>query len=103
MRFRISDDAKRDLDEIFLYWAGRTSPKIGDRIIDAIAERFWLLGEHPKAGRPASDVAPDVRCCPAGKYLIYYRTTRRATDILHIFHGARDQKRAFRRAKKESR
>jgi len=35
-----------------------------------------------------------VRCFPAGKYLIYYRRTRRRTEIPHIFHGARDQKRA---------
>jgi hypothetical protein len=41
-----------------------------------------------------------VRCFPAGKYLIYYRNTRRGTDILHIFHGARDQKRAFKTLKK---
>jgi hypothetical protein len=26
-----------------------------------------------------------VRCFPAGKYLIYYRKTRRGTDILYIF------------------
>jgi plasmid stabilization system protein ParE len=41
-----------------------------------------------------------VKCFPAGKYLIYYRRTRHGTDILHIFHGARDQIRAFRGAKK---
>jgi len=41
-----------------------------------------------------------VKCFPAGKYLIYYRNTRGGTDILHIFHGARDQRRALRAAMK---
>jgi plasmid stabilization system protein ParE len=32
----------------------------------------------------------------AGKYLIYYRKKRGIIHILHVFHGARDQARAFR-------
>ena len=91
MHYRISEDAERDLDEIFAYGANRASPETADRIVDRITERFWLLGEHPDAGKPARDIAASVKCFPAGKYLIYYRKTRRGTDILHIFHGARDQ------------
>jgi toxin ParE1/3/4 len=99
MRYRVSEDAERDLEEIFLYWASQTSLEIADRVIDKITERFWLLGEHLDAGRAADDIAKGVRCFPAGKYLIYYRKTRRGTDILHIFHGARKQRNAFRGAR----
>ncbi|MGO9841542.1 MAG: type II toxin-antitoxin system RelE/ParE family toxin [Candidatus Acidiferrales bacterium] len=102
MLYRISEDAQLDLEEIFLYWADRASLEAADRIVDRIIERFWLLGEHPKAGKPTSDTASDVRCFPAGKYLIYYRNTRRGTDILHIFRGARDQRRAFKTVKKRT-
>jgi len=100
MRYRVSEDAERDLDEIFLYWASRTSLEIADRVVDKIAERFWLFGEHPDAGRVADDIAKGVKCFAAGNYLIYYCKTRRGTDILHIFHGARKQRDAFRVAKK---
>jgi len=99
MRYRVSENAERDLDEIFLYWAERASPEIADRIIDKITERFWLLGEHPDAGKTSDGIASGVKCFPAGKYLIYCRATRRGTDILHLFHGARDQRRAFRKAR----
>jgi toxin ParE1/3/4 len=98
MRYRVSRDAEQDLAEIFLYWAKRAELKVADRLIDSITDRFWLLGEHPDAG--ISNIAAGVKCFPAGKYLIYYRKTRRGTDILHIFHGARDQMRAFRKASK---
>jgi len=98
MHYRVSQGAERDLDEIFLYWANRASLEVADRVVDTIAERFWLLGEHPDAGKPAGDIAA-VECFPAGKYLIYYRKTRRSTDILHVFHGARDQRNAFRTAR----
>lgn len=103
MSYRISKDAERDLDEIFAYWAEKASVQVADRLIDNITSRFWILGEHSAAGRSAEDIAPGVRCFPVGKYLIYYRKTRRGTDILHIFHGARDQKRAFRKGRKSKR
>ena len=100
MRYRVSPDAERDLDEIFVYWAHRASLEVADRLIDRITERFWLLGEHPDAGKPAGKIAPGVKCFPAGRYLIYYRNTRSGTDILHIFHSARDQRSALRKARK---
>jgi toxin ParE1/3/4 len=102
MRYRVTRQAEQDLDEIFPYWAKRATPEVADRLIDSIVDRFWLLGEHPDAGRPSEDIAAGVKCFPAGKYLIYYRATRRGTDILHIFHGARDQGRAFKLGKKRS-
>ena len=99
MRYRVSENAERDLEEIFLYWAERASPEIADRIVDRITDRFWLLGEHPDAGKKSDGIAAGVKCFPAGKYLIYYRATRRGTDILHVFHGAREQRRALRKAR----
>jgi len=100
MHYRISADAERDLNEIFQYWAERTSLAIADRIIDGIVERFRLIGEFPGAGRSSEDIARGVKCFPAAEYLIYYRRSRKFTAILHIFHGAREQKKAFRKIEK---
>lgn len=100
MTYRISKGAQEDLDEIYLYWAKRAGLRVADRLIESITDRFWIFGEHPDAGKLAEGIAPGVRCFPAGRYLIYYRKTRSGTDILHIFHSARDQKRAFRKAKR---
>ena len=97
-RYRVSRQAEGDLDEIFVYWVKRASLEIAERLVDSITDRFWLLGEHPNAGKSVSHIASGVRCFPAGNYLIYYRKSRLATEILHIFHGARDQKRAFGKA-----
>lgn len=100
MRYRVSEDAERDLEEIFLYWADRAGLNVADRVIDAIVERFRLLGEFPEAGRVSDEMARGVKCFPAGQYLIYYRKAGEYTDILHIFHGAREQAKAFRPLKK---
>jgi toxin ParE1/3/4 len=100
VKFRISKDAREDLDEIFAYWRDRVGLPTADRLIDSIMERFWLIGAHPSAGHRVEGTGPDVRCFPAGKYLIYYRKTKRAIDILHIFHRARDQRKALRQKRK---
>ncbi len=101
MRYRVSKGANRALDEIFLWWAERVNLSAADRLIESITERFWLLGEYPEAGKSVEELAPGVRCFPAGKYLIYYRRTRHGTDILHIFHGARNQRLALKESKKQ--
>lgn len=100
MPYCVTVDAERDLDEIFLYWAKRAGLEVADRLVDGIMDRFWILGQHPEAGRLSSEIAPGVRCFPAGKYLIYYRKSRTGTDILHVFHGAQDHKKAFKGARR---
>ena len=103
MRFRVSESAERDLEEIFIYWAERVSNSVADRVVDDIVDRFRLLGEFPEAGKPVDSIAAGIKCFPVGKYLIYYRRERQTTDILHVFHSARDQNRAFTTRKRNRR
>jgi len=99
-RFRVSKDAERDLDEIFGYWTQRASFEVAAQLIDAIIDRFWVIGEYPDSGRKCDDIAPGVRCFPAGKYLIYYRKARSGVEIAHVFHGSRAQKAAWANVKR---
>jgi toxin ParE1/3/4 len=98
MRLRVSRSAQSDLDDIFVYWAKRAGLDVADRLIDAMEEQFALLAERPLMGRKCEEIAAGVRCFPAGKYLIYYRKARGALEILHVFHGARDQESALRKS-----
>lgn len=95
MRVHVTRSAERDMDDIWLYWAQRASLDVADRMQETIEERFSLLVEQPLAGRKCEDIAPGARCFPAGKFLIYYRKSRSALTILHVLHGAREQKKAF--------
>ena len=42
-RYRVSNEASRDLDEVFAYWGTRAGPDIAERLIDAITEAFRLV------------------------------------------------------------
>jgi len=62
-----------------------------DRVIDAITERFYLLGQHPRAGRSrAHDLRPGLRSFPVGEYLIIYALSGEDAVILYVFPGRRD-------------
>jgi toxin ParE1/3/4 len=54
-----------------------------------------MLGERPHMGRKCDHLAKDVRSFPMGEYIIYYKHLRGTTWILHVFHGARDQRKGF--------
>ncbi|HTW61185.1 MAG TPA: type II toxin-antitoxin system RelE/ParE family toxin [Terracidiphilus sp.] len=97
MRVRVARKAQSELDDIFVYLAEHAGLDVADRVVEAIEEQFALLGESPGIGRRRDDLAPGVLSFPVGKYIIYYRKARGAVHILHVFHGARDQERAFRK------
>jgi plasmid stabilization system protein ParE len=47
--------------------------EIADRLIDAITDRFFLLGNHPYVGRLRDNLRPGLRSFPVGQYVIIYR------------------------------
>lgn len=95
MKFHLTRTARRELDEIFAYWANRTGIDAAGKVIDSILDRFPLARSFPEAGRSRDELAPGLRSLPAGEYIVYYKKTRSAVSILHVIHGARDQKRAI--------
>lgn len=95
MQLHVTSTAQGDLEEIFFYWAQRVTPETADRVIDRIVERFQLLAAYPRVGRRCPEIVSNMRCFPAGKYLMYFKASAKYVQILHVFHGARDQTRAL--------
>jgi toxin ParE1/3/4 len=93
--YRLSPEAKQDLDEIFDYVAVHGNIAAADRVIDDITRHFPLLGNNPQLGRSREEIAPGTRSFPVGNYVIYYRRSKRGVKIARVLHGARDQYRAF--------
>src|SRR5215471_10230040 len=99
MAHRLAPEAEADLDDIWYYTEKESgSIEIADRLIDSIAERFFLLATHPHMGRRRDeDLRPGLRSFPVGAYLILYRTQAEDVLILRIIRGSRDiQAKLFR-------
>lgn len=92
MGHRISTEAERDLDEIWLYVASQSgSVEIADRIVDTLTDRLFLLSSHPHIGRDRSrDLQQGLRTFPAGDYVIFYRIEDGDILVLRVIHGSRD-------------
>ncbi len=92
MAFRLSPEAEVELDGIWLYIARRSgSIEIANRLIDAMVDRCWLLGQHPQLGRRRDhDLRLGLRSFAVGEYVIIYSIEGGDALILHVMRGSRD-------------
>ena len=98
IRYRLSRDAERDLIEIARYLAGKASLEIAERALTEIIETIIRIASHAGVGRPEERYGSGILSFPSQKYKIYYRRRKAGILVLHIFHGARDQKKAWKAA-----
>jgi toxin ParE1/3/4 len=90
---RVAPEAEVDLDDIWYFIATESgNPDIADRFVDALTERFVLLGENPHMGRRRDeDLLPGVRSFPVGRYVIIYRALPNGDVlIVRVIPGERD-------------
>jgi len=96
--YKLARDARRKLRDISDYWAVEAGPDVALEILSGIMETIITLSHYSRAGVAAEQFGTRVRKFPAGNYMVYYRPYHSGgIEILHVFHGARDQRKAWRR------
>jgi len=93
MAHRLSPAAEAELDDIWYYVVKESgSMEIADRLVDSIAERFYLLSRYPHLGRQRDhDLRPGLRSFAVGQYVIIYRLVQdEDVLILHVLRGSRN-------------
>jgi toxin ParE1/3/4 len=88
-RFRVSEAARSDLEELWLYVA-QQNPSAADKLIHAIVSRFRTLASMPLMGRQREEISPRLRSFPVGRYVIFYRRIDDGIEIARVLDGARD-------------
>jgi toxin ParE1/3/4 len=66
------------------------SPPAAHRFATAVADKCCPLASFPRMGRARDELYPGLRSLVVGNYLVFYRVTATAVEILRILHGARD-------------
>ena len=95
---RKSPKARRDLAEIAAYIAF-DNPSAADRFLIAAEDAFDKLARMPGMGALHEFSEPklkDLRSWPITRfrnYLIFYRQTENAIEVVRVLHGARDIRR----------
>ncbi len=88
-QIRISARATSDLTEIWSYIAD-DSVTNADAFIDKLYETIQVLANQSGAGRRREELAPGILSFPFARYIIFYRASRDAIEIVRVLHGARD-------------
>jgi toxin ParE1/3/4 len=84
-----TDQAETDLAEILDYVEER-SPQAAERLARAIDDRCTLLSQLPLMGRTREELGPGLRSVVLEHYVLFYRVTATAVEVLRILHGIRD-------------
>lgn len=87
--------ARHDLTDIWVFIA-EDSIDAADAWVAQLDAAIQRLAEFPGIGRPRDDIAAGLRVLPIGDYLIFYRFSNVAVEILRVFHGMRDVERIMR-------
>ena len=84
-----SPQAKADVAEILSNLEER-SRGAAKRLAQAIQKRCEVLRKVPMMGRARDDLAPGLRSIVIEKYVLFYRVTSDAIEVVRVLHGARD-------------
>jgi toxin ParE1/3/4 len=95
-RYKLARSAKRDLQEISDYWTHKAGQEVALNIITDILTTIITLSGQPRIGARSDQFGVGVRRFPAGDFMIYYRVLVSSAEILHVFHGAQDQMKAWK-------
>jgi len=88
-RFRVSSKAQQDIVDISDF-IRRDNPGRALSFARELRARIALAAETPLAYRERLELKPGIRAVRHGQYLIFYRLTDEALEVLRVRHGARD-------------
>ena len=87
--YRVSDQARTVLIDIWEYTARRWSIEQAEHINELFLRRFQSLAAQPLQGRARPELSPDCRSVPVQSFLIIYEPAEYGVLILHVVHGRR--------------
>ena len=89
MHVRWTESASKDLRGIARY-IRKDNPAAARAVAKATLDAVESLGSFPLKGREGGIIGTRELVVPRLPYIVVYRVTRTAIQILHIYHGARN-------------
>ena len=89
LTLKISIEADRDLEDIWLY-AARYNQAKARKLVKEIINKLNHLKQHPRMGRLRNELLPNLRSVVQGSHTIFYYATHEEVVIVRILHNRRD-------------
>lgn len=90
-RFRLSNQAEADLDEIGLYTKDNWGAGQAEKYLTQLDQTFHVLAQTPSLGQDCSDLRPGLLSITCNRHIIFFRRNAAGTvEILRILHQRMD-------------
>ena len=93
-RFKISRQADRDLEDMWVYLAQNDSLS-ADLFLAKVLDKFPMLAQFPEMGSSRKELAEELRSFPVKPYIIFYKRIETYIEIVLILHQSRDIENQF--------
>lgn len=93
MTYRLTRDARADLDDIWDYTAKTWAEDQAEVYNSKLVETFARAVASPLTGRDRSSMVQDMRSLTSGRHVVFYRRLDGEVVILRIVHQRRDMRR----------
>ena len=85
-----SPEARQDPFDICNYIWLDASAAIADKLLKEIDHACFVLGAWPKYGKARDQVRKGLRCILVPRYVVFYRVTKHAIEIIRVLDERRD-------------
>ncbi len=89
MRLVIKPLAEQDLEVIGDYIA-RDNPAQAVAFVGELREKCRRIADNPLGYRERPELAPGLRSCAHGNYVIFFDALPDVVEVVRVLHGARD-------------
>lgn len=83
-------EAVHDALDIWDYIDANSGEERANAQVYQIERTLQTLAEYPNMGRSRSELLPNLRSHPVGRYVIYYFPLHDGIRVARILHGSRD-------------
>jgi toxin ParE1/3/4 len=95
MDCEISEQAARDLEDIFDYTEEEFGLNKAVSYVSTFDDIFQNLADNPKLGRKRGEIKKGLRSHLKENHIIFYRLIKTHIRIVRILHGSRDLPKQF--------
>jgi toxin ParE1/3/4 len=86
----LSPEAKRDLLDIWQFVSATSSSAIAEKLLREIERAAYYLGGYTALGKPRDEIRTGLRSWAVERYVMFYRVTAEAVEIVRVVDERRD-------------
>ena len=90
MKYKISNEALKDLEKIWLYTKENWPAEQADRYFNLIIDEINYLAQRPESGKDYSHIRKGYFRSKVKSHFIFYRKNTKILEVIRILHQSMD-------------